>query len=50
MVGGELFADAIYWYLYLTREGDLEISFDLDGLASAMEAGGPMVWDKRLGS
>lgn len=48
MVGGGLFVGAIYWYLYLTGEGNVEVSFDLGGLASAMEAGGPMGRDRRL--
>lgn len=42
MVGGGLFVGAIYWYLYLTGEGAVDVSFDMGGLASAMEAGGPM--------
>ena len=41
MAGGGLFFGAIYWYLYLTG-GEVEVSFDPGGLASAMEAGGPM--------
>lgn len=42
MIGGGLFVGAIYWYLYLTGEDNVEVSFDMGGLASAMEAGGPM--------
>lgn len=42
MVGGGLFVGAIYWYLYLTGEGSVEVSFDIGSLQSAMEAGGPM--------
>lgn len=42
LVGGGLFVGAIYWYLYLTGIGPDEISFDMGGLDSAMEAGGPM--------
>jgi formate/nitrite transporter len=47
-VGGGLFVGAIYWYLYLTGEGEVEVSFDFGGLASAMEAGGPMGRDRRF--
>ncbi|TVY81495.1 putative formate transporter [Lachnellula suecica] len=46
-VGGGLFVGAIYWYLYLTGEGDVEVSFELGSLATAMEAGGPMGRDRR---
>lgn len=42
MVGGGFFVGSLYWYLYLTGEGQVEVSFDMGGLASAMEAGGPM--------
>jgi formate/nitrite transporter len=42
MVGGGLFVGAIYWYLYLTGEGNVDVSFDIGSLQSAMEAGGPM--------
>lgn len=48
MIGGGLFVGAIYWYLYLTGEGNVDVSFDLGGLASAMEAGGPMGRDKTI--
>lgn len=41
-IGGGLFVGAIYWYLYLTGNGPDEIKFDMGGLDSAMEAGGPM--------
>lgn len=41
-VGGGLFVGGIYWYLYLTGPGSEEILFDLGGLDTAMEAGGPM--------
>jgi hypothetical protein len=34
--------------LYLTREGEVEVLFDLGGLASAMEAGRPMGRDRRF--
>ena len=46
-VGGGLFVAAIYWYLYLTGPGAEEIQFDLGGLDTAMEAGGPMEPPKR---
>ena len=42
IVGGGVFVGAIYWYLYLTGVGPDEIKFDLGGLDTAMEAGGPM--------
>jgi len=42
IVGDGLFVGAMYWYLYLTGEGSVDISFELDSLQSAMEAGGPM--------
>ena len=42
MVGGGLFVGAIYWYLYLTGEGSVDVSFNIGSLQSAMEAGGPM--------
>ena len=41
-VGGGLFVGAMYWYLYLTGPGSEDIKFDLGGLDTAMEAGGPM--------
>ena len=41
-VGGGLFVGAIYWYLYLAGPGVEDIKFDLGGLDTAMEAGGPM--------
>lgn len=46
IVGGGLFVGGIYWYLYLTGEGDVEVSFDTGPLASAMRFGGPMGRDK----
>lgn len=46
-VGGRLFVAAIYWYLYLTGPGAEDIKFDLGGLDTAMEAGGPMEPSKR---
>jgi len=42
LVGGGLFVSTTYWYLYLTGEGSVAISFDTGGVQSAMEAGGPM--------
>lgn len=42
LVGGGLFVGTIYWYLYLTGEIAVGIDFNIGGLASAMEAGGPM--------
>ena len=41
-IGGGVFIAAIYWYLYLTGEGSVDIDFNLGSLNSAMEAGGPM--------
>lgn len=42
-LGDGLFVGAMYWYLYLTGTGRSEdFKFDLGGLDSAMEAGGPM--------
>lgn len=42
IIGGGLFVAAAYWYLYLTGEGAIDIDFNLGGLDTAMEAGGPM--------
>ena len=42
IVGGGLFVGAVYWYLYLTGVGPDEMKFDLGGLDTAMEVGGPM--------
>ena len=42
VVGGGLFVGGIYWYLYLTGEGSDDITFSIEGLDAAMEAGGPM--------
>ncbi|KAK4696677.1 hypothetical protein P7C71_g1286, partial [Lecanoromycetidae sp. Uapishka_2] len=42
LIGGGLFVGGVYWYLYLTGTGQDEIKFDIGGLDSAMEAGGPM--------
>ena len=42
IIGGGLFVGAAYWYLYLTGEGAVDIDFNIGGLNSAMEAGGPM--------
>ena len=42
IIGGGLFVGAAYWYLYLRGEGAVDIDFNIGGLSSAMEAGGPM--------
>lgn len=42
MVGGGLLVGMVYWYLYLTGEGDVDVSFNTGGIESATEAGGPM--------
>ena len=42
VVGGGLFVGGVYWYLYLTGEGSDDITFNVGGLDSAMEVGGPM--------
>ena len=42
MIGGGIFVGAIYWYLYLTGGGAVEIDFNTGSLSSALEAGGPM--------
>lgn len=42
IVGGGLFVGTSYWYLYLTGDVAVEINFNIGGLNSAMEAGGPM--------
>lgn len=42
LVGGGLFVAAAYWYLYLTGEGDIAVTFNIGSLDTAMEAGGPM--------
>ncbi len=47
LVGGGVFVGAVYWYLYLTGNGPDEIKFDIGGLDSAMEAGGPMGQSRR---
>lgn len=41
-VGGGLFVGAVYWYLYLTGEGNVAVDFNIGTLDTAMEAGGPM--------
>ena len=41
LVGGGLFVGGMYWYLYLTGEGSDSITFNIGGLDSAMEVGGP---------
>lgn len=42
VIGGGLFVGGMYWYLYLTGEGSDNITFNIGGLDSAMEVGGPM--------
>lgn len=42
VIGGALFVGGMYWYLYLTGEGSDDITFNVGGLDSAMEVGGPM--------
>ena len=46
-IGGGIFVAAVYWYLYLTGEGSVDIDFNLGSLNTAMEVGGPM---GRMGS
>lgn len=47
LIGGGLFVGGIYWYLYLTGEGSDDIRFNIGGLDSAMEVGGPMGLSRR---
>jgi formate/nitrite transporter len=49
ILGGGLFVGGMYWYLYLTGEEDVEVSFNVGALASAMEAGEPMGRNPRYG-
>ena len=42
VVGGAIFVAGMYWYLYLTGEGSDAITFNIGGLDTAMEVGGPM--------
>ena len=42
LVGGAVFVGLMYWYLYLTGEGSVDIDFNIGSLNSALEAGGPM--------
>ena len=42
LIGGGVFVAGMYWYLYLTGEGSNDIKFNIGGLDSAMEVGGPM--------
>ena len=42
IVGGGVFVGGAYWYLYLTGVGSDDITFNIGGLDSAMEVGGPM--------
>ena len=37
-----MFVGGMYWYLYLTGEGSDSITFNIEGLDSAMEVGGPV--------
>lgn len=41
-VGGGIFVATVYWYLYLTGESSVEMDFNVGGLNTAMEVGGPM--------
>ena len=47
MIGGGVFVGAIYWYLYLTGEGAVDIDFNIGSLNSALQAGGPMGLGKK---
>lgn len=42
IVGGGLFVGALYWYLYLTGEDSVDVSFNIGGPATALSAGGPL--------
>lgn len=42
IVAGVVFVGGVYWYLYLTGEDGVEVDFNIGGLQTAMEAGGPM--------
>ena len=42
MIGGGIFVGAVYWYLFLTGEGSVNVDFNTGGLGAAMEVGGPM--------
>lgn len=42
VIGGGLFVGGMYWYLYLTGEGSDDVTFDVGGLDSAMDVGGPI--------
>ena len=41
LVGGGVFVGAMYWYLYLTGEEDVEVEFNVGPLVNAMTVGGP---------
>ncbi|KAK5111137.1 hypothetical protein LTR62_005336 [Meristemomyces frigidus] len=41
-IGGGIFVGATYFYLYLTGDVAVSVDFNIGGLATAMEAGGPM--------
>ncbi|KAE9366506.1 hypothetical protein N431DRAFT_350351 [Stipitochalara longipes BDJ] len=43
MVGGGLFVGAVYWYLYISGEGDVGVSFEVGAVQSSIQdAAGPM--------
>jgi len=43
MVGGGLFVGAVYWYLYISGEGDVGVTFEMGAVQSAIQDGaGPM--------
>jgi hypothetical protein len=43
IVGGGLFVEAFYWYLYLSGEGDVGVSFEVGAVQSAIQdSAGPM--------
>jgi formate/nitrite transporter FocA (FNT family) len=45
IVGGGFFVGMAYWYLYLTGEIAVQVSFNLGTLDTAMEAGGMLaIW------
>ncbi|MCJ1333071.1 hypothetical protein MMC10_009765 [Thelotrema lepadinum] len=48
MIGGGVFVGAVYWYLYLTGEGAVDIDFNTGSLDSALQAGGPMGPEKKV--
>ena len=42
LIGGRVFVGSVYWYIYLTGEGSVEIELNTGGVNSALEAGGPL--------